>query len=175
MGLPVPLKNFATVGGAKATKKSQLNVGGSVPPTVNTGWLATNGCSHPAASCQWFKPPMVLATRRLATDGCSHPAASCQWFKPPMFLAAGQLAVRQYKLPTFSTNLHVHDGILKNTLGSENSAVQYCIGVEFFASQLGLQVFFSGFILSLTSTIHSLLCQVYKLWLVSSCCMSGNC
>ena len=99
-----------------------------------------------------------------------------------MFLAAGQLAVTQYKLPTFSTNLHVHVRSrwyfktlnVENTLGSENSAVQ-CIGVEVLASQLGLQVFFSGFILSLTSTIHSLLCQAYKLWLVSTCCMSGNC
>ena len=44
----VPLKIFATIGGGKANKKWQLNVGSSVPGLmVNIGRLATDTCNWP--------------------------------------------------------------------------------------------------------------------------------
>ena len=56
----IPLKKLATVGGTKAAKKWQLDVGSSVPPTVNTGQLATNGSSRSAVDgkCQVALTPL---------------------------------------------------------------------------------------------------------------------
>ena len=79
----VSLKKFATISGTKATTKRRLNVGGLMPPTVNTRKLATDASSHLVASHRCFKPSMIFLW--FWSMGCAKWSIRCRSFSGVSF------------------------------------------------------------------------------------------